>query len=71
MEVPGEQEAARAVEQLREFVALCASLDVRPGSRIANDLALARRAIAAYEEVQSWNLDMLEPTLRDDIERAT
>jgi hypothetical protein len=62
MYVPGEQEAARAVEQLREFIALCDGLDIHPGSRLARDLALAHRAVAAYDEVQTWNLDMLTAT---------
>ena len=61
MKVPGEAEAARAVEQLREFVTLCDAAGVPPGSRLEKQLANARRALAAYEEVQTWDLEPPPP----------
>jgi hypothetical protein len=43
MNVPGEQEAADAVVQLRQFIALYEGLNVQPGSRLASALARADR----------------------------
>jgi hypothetical protein len=65
MNVPGEQEAARVVEELREFIKCCDASTVRPGSQLAQERALARLAVSAYEEVQGWDLDALAPLARD------
>jgi len=62
MDVPGEQDAARAVEQLRQFLTFYEGVEVRPDSRIAKQLARARHAVAAYEHVQAWTIEQLEPT---------
>jgi hypothetical protein len=56
MSVPSEDEAAVAVRELRLFIARFDTADVEPGSKIAAKLDAARRAVAAYDEVQSWNL---------------
>jgi hypothetical protein len=63
--VSHELAAARAVEQLRAFIHQCEGVDMRPGSRLAKELALARRAVAAYEEVQGWDLDELKGARRN------
>jgi hypothetical protein len=65
MDVPGEQEAARVVEELREFVRGCDCVKVQPGSRLAHERALARLAISVYEEAAGWNLDASAPLARD------
>jgi hypothetical protein len=51
-----EEEAATAVRELRRFIALHDETEVEPGSEVAAKLDAARRVVAAYEEVQSWNL---------------
>jgi hypothetical protein len=56
VKVPAEQEAAAAVREVRRFIALYDEADVEPDSEIAAKLDTARRAVAAYEEVQSWDL---------------
>jgi hypothetical protein len=52
---PAEREAAAAVHELRRFINAHQDVDVEQGSEIAANLEAARRAVAAYEEVQSWN----------------
>jgi hypothetical protein len=56
-DAPAEQEAAIAVRELRRFISLCEETEVEPSSEIATQLDAARRAVAAYDEVQSWNLN--------------
>jgi hypothetical protein len=51
-----EREAALAVRELRLFISAYEETDVEPGSEIATALAAARQAVAAYDEVQSWDL---------------
>jgi hypothetical protein len=54
--VRAEEEAAIAVRELRRLIAIYDGIDLEPGSEIAAKLDAARRAVAAYEDVQSWNL---------------
>lgn len=56
MRVVAEDDAAAAVRELRRFIALYDGANVEPDSETAANLAMARRAVAAYEEVQSWDL---------------
>jgi hypothetical protein len=54
--VPIEDEAAAAVRELRRFIALYDEADVEPDSEMASKLDTPRRTVAAYEEVQGWDL---------------
>ncbi len=47
-----QQEAEVAVAELRLFISLYEGIELVPGSRIAKQLEAARRAVAAYEEVE-------------------
>jgi hypothetical protein len=47
------EEAAVAVEQLRQFVALYDGVVVEPDSHIAHQLEAAQQAVSAYERVES------------------
>ena len=52
-----EQEAANAVRELRRFISLYKDVEVEPGSEVATQLDAARRAVAAYDEIQNSNLN--------------
>lgn len=45
-------EAEIAVEELRLFISLYEDADLKPDSRMARQLEAARKAIAAYDEVE-------------------
>jgi hypothetical protein len=55
LETPAD-EAAVSVRELRRFIASLEGVDVEPGSETALQLDAARRAVAAYDEVQRWNV---------------
>jgi hypothetical protein len=46
------EQAEVAVQELRLFVSLYSDVELVPGSRIAGQVEAARRAVAAYEEVE-------------------
>jgi hypothetical protein len=54
--VPEGTEVAAAVRELRRFIASYDETGVEPSSEIAAKLDAARRAVAAYEAVESWDL---------------
>jgi hypothetical protein len=71
IDVPAADEAAAAVRELRLFIDLYDEAEVEPDSDIAAKLATARRAVAAYEEVESWDLSnrgLTESRVADDHE---
>jgi hypothetical protein len=46
------EEAEMAVEELRLFISLYEGVELAPGSRAARQVEAARRAVAAYDEVE-------------------
>jgi hypothetical protein len=48
----GNEEAEAAVVELRLFISLYNDADLRPDSRVARQLAAARRAVAAFDEAK-------------------
>jgi len=48
----GKREAEIAVEELRLFISLYEGVNLHPESRRARQLEAARRAVAAYEDVE-------------------
>jgi hypothetical protein len=54
---PDEEEAAAAVRELRRFISFYDDADVEATPEMAAKLDAARRTIAAYEEVQTWDLN--------------
>jgi hypothetical protein len=51
------QEAEVAVAELRLFVSLYEDAELVPGSRTAKQLEAARRAVAAYDQVEKLLAD--------------
>lgn len=47
-----EQDAEIAVKELRLFISRYEGVELRPDSRIARQLEVARKAVAGYDEVQ-------------------